>query len=28
VRLTEACVRRGTSSQCPILEALDAGEKA
>lgn len=27
VKLTEACARRGTTGQCPILEALDTREK-
>ena len=27
VKLTEACARRGTTGQCPILEALDTKEK-
>lgn len=27
VKLTEACARRSTTGRCPILEALDAGER-
>lgn len=28
VKLTEACARRGTTGQCPILEALDTAEES